>query len=255
VLIPLPDRDFDVTEVAVPWRVLRDAGHQVVFATEQAGTVPAADPRLLTGVLFGQLGAAPEAKDFYAELTSAEEFTATAGWAELDPAGFDGLLLPGGHAPGMRQYLGSPVLRDQVGRFWAPGMPVAAICHGVLVLARTRDAATGRSVLSGRRTTCLPKYMERLAYLATAWRLGRYYRTYHAYVEDEVKAALDDPGSQFQRGPLTLTARGTATDDTPAFVVADRNYLSARWPGDAYLFARRFCDLLQSPAQAGHCRA
>ena len=39
VLIPLPDRDFDVTEVAVPWRVLCDAGHQVVFATERAGTV------------------------------------------------------------------------------------------------------------------------------------------------------------------------------------------------------------------------
>lgn len=54
VLMPLPDRDFDVTEVAVPWRVLRDAGHQVVFATERQGTVPAADPRLLTGVLFGQ---------------------------------------------------------------------------------------------------------------------------------------------------------------------------------------------------------
>jgi putative intracellular protease/amidase len=39
VLIPLPDRDFDVTEVAVPWRLLRAAGHQVVFATEQAGTL------------------------------------------------------------------------------------------------------------------------------------------------------------------------------------------------------------------------
>jgi hypothetical protein len=26
-----------------------------------------------------------------------------------------------------------------------------------------------------------------------------------------------------------------AADDTPAFVAADRNYLSARWPGDAYL--------------------
>ena len=33
--MPLPDRDFDVTEVAVPWRVLSDAGHQVVFATER----------------------------------------------------------------------------------------------------------------------------------------------------------------------------------------------------------------------------
>ena len=38
-----------------------------MFATEQAGPVPAADPRLLTGVLFGQLGAAPQAKSFYAE--------------------------------------------------------------------------------------------------------------------------------------------------------------------------------------------
>jgi putative intracellular protease/amidase len=33
---------------------------------------------------------------------------------------------------------GSPVLRDQVARFWAAGKPVGAICHGVLVLARTR---------------------------------------------------------------------------------------------------------------------
>ena len=161
VLVPLPDRDFDVTEVAVPWRILRDAGHEVVFATERAGTVPAADPRLLTGVLFGQLGASPEAKARYWELTEAPEFAATIGWADLDPAGFDGLLLPGGHAPGMRQYLGSPRLSEQVGRFWSLGRPVGAICHGVLVLARTRDPATGRSVLADRLTTCLPKYMER----------------------------------------------------------------------------------------------
>ncbi len=250
VLIPLPDRDFDVTEVAVPWRILRDGGHQVIFAAERAGTVPAADPRLLNGVLFGKLGAAPQALAFYQELARAVEFTATAAWADLDPAAFDGLLLPGGHAPGMRQYLGSAILREQVARFWALGRPVGAICHGVLVLARTRDAATGRSVLADRQTTCLAKYMERSAYLATAWRLGRYYRTYPAYVEDEVKAALDDPGAQFQRGPTTLTRRGTATDDTAAFAVADRNYLSARWPGDAYLFARRFCHLLQSSTGA-----
>ena len=243
--MPLPDRDFDVTEVAVPWRILRDAGHQVVFATEQAGTTPAADPRLLTGVLFGRLGAVPEAVTRYQELAGTPEFGATLAWADLDPAAFDGLLLPGGHAPGMRQYLGSPVLQAQVARFWALGRPVGAICHGVLVLARTRDPATGRSVLAARRTTCLPKYMERSAYLATAWRLGRYYRTYPAYVEDEVRAALDDPARQFSRGPRTLSARGTATDDAPAFVVQDGNYLSARWPGDAYLFGRRFTDLLQ----------
>jgi putative intracellular protease/amidase len=29
-----------------------------------------------------------------------------------------------------------------------------------------------------------------------------------------------------------------------AFTVRDGRYVSARWPGDAYLFARRFCELL-----------
>jgi putative intracellular protease/amidase len=244
ILMPLPDRDFDVTEVAVPWRMLRDAGHEVTFATEVAGTLPAADPRLLTGVLFGKLGAEPEPKRFYQELEASREFAETQAWADLDVSAFDGLVLPGGHAPGMRQYLGSSVLQEQVGRFWALGRPVGAICHGVLVLARTQDPATGRSVLADRNTTCLPKYMERSAYLATAWRLGKYYRTYPMYVEDEVRASLADPENQFSDGGRELR-RGTATDDSPAFVVEDGTYVSARWPGDAYLFARRFIALLE----------
>jgi putative intracellular protease/amidase len=250
VLMPVPDRDFDVTEVAVPWHILRSAGHEVAFATERAGTVPRADPRLLAGVLFGKLGAEPEAKSWYADLEADQAFAATAAWTDLDLAAFDGLLLPGGHAPGMRQYLGSRALQEHVARFWTLGRPVGAICHGVLVLARTRDAS-GRSVLADRQTTCLPKYMERTAYLATGWRLGRYYRTYPAYVEDEVRSALDDPGRQFKRGPRTLTARGSATDHASAFVVQDRNYVSARWPGDAYLFGRRFLELLEGSRRSG----
>ncbi|MCX4594207.1 type 1 glutamine amidotransferase domain-containing protein [Streptomyces sp. NBC_01549] len=249
VLMPVPDRDFDVTEVAVPWRILTDAGHEVVLATEHAGTRPAADPRLLTGVLFGQLGAAEEPRRFYEQLTGSPEFTSTVSWAEADVVEYDGLLLPGGHAPGMRQYLGSTALHQQIARFWALERPVGAICHGVLVLARARDLTTGRGVLADRRTTCLPKYMERTAYFTTAWRLGRYYRTYAAYVEDEVRAALSDPDTQFVRGPRTLTRRGTATDDTDAFVVEDGRYLSARWPGDAYLFARRYLALLGGTAE------
>ena len=46
VLVPLPDRDFDVTEVAVPWKLLSERGVDVVFATEE-GEVPTADPTLL----------------------------------------------------------------------------------------------------------------------------------------------------------------------------------------------------------------
>ena len=242
VLLPLPDHDFDVTEVAVPWKLLTEAGHEVVFATERAGVAPEADPKLLTGVLFGRLGAADEAKAIYRELTRAPEFRDPLAWIDLRVEDYDGLLLPGGHAPRMRQYLGSAVLRHRVAEFWGLERPVGAICHGVLVLARATDQ-DGRSLLAGSRTTCLTKPLERSAFYLPAWRLGRYYRTYPAYVEDEVRSALDDP-SQFERGPFAGIRRGTRTDHGPAFVVEDGRYVSARWPGDAYLFAERFAALL-----------
>jgi len=244
VLIPLPDRDFDVTEVAVPWKILTSAGVRVTFATEKGGVTPAADPLLLTGVIFGQLGAEDEPKEFYRELEAAPEFQKTVAWGDVDLKKVDGLILPGGHAQGMRQYLESESLFAKVVAFAASEKPLGAICHGVIVMARAKDAATGKSVLTAKRTTCLPKYMERAAYAFTSWKLGRYYRTYDAYVEEEVRAALADEEKQFERGPWTLSKRGTMTDDAPAFVVEDGSYLSARWPGDAYLFGKRFAGML-----------
>ncbi len=240
VVFPLPDHDFDVTEVAVPWKRLVEAGHQVVFATE-AGATPACDPLLITGVVFGALGARAEPLAFYRELERSPEFTSPKRWSEIDPASFDALFLAGGHAPGMRQYLGSDVVQRLTAGFFETTKPIAAICHGVLVAARSqRD---GRSVLHGLRTTCLPKYMERSAYLATFWRRGKYYRTYPAYVEDEVRVALAKP-EDFERGPKTLSKRGTRDDHTHAFVVEDGRYVSARWPGDAYLIANKLLERL-----------
>jgi putative intracellular protease/amidase len=237
VLVPLPDTDFDPTETAVPWKVLSDAGHEVVFATEE-GKKPACDHFLVRdeGVLFGQLGAKPGPKALYRELESADAFTKPMKWSDIDPGAFDGLVLPGGHAPGMKQYLASDVLKAKVSAFAKSKKPLGAICHGVVLLAR----ADG---LRGRKTTCLPKYMEKIAYYATAWKIGRYYRTYDAYVEDEVKDALSHP-SDFVRGPLTLFSHGTADDDSGAFVVESDEYVSARWPGDAYLFAKKIAERL-----------
>jgi len=236
VLFPLPDRDFDVTEVAVPWTLLREAGHDVVFATE-AGAPPACDPLLLTGVVFGKLGARADALACYRELERDPAFVAPRRWSACASDEFAALFLAGGHAPGMRQYLGSDEVQRLTAAFFTTPKPIAAICHGVLVAARSKTA-DGRSVLHGLRTTCLPKYMERSAYLATFWRRGRYYRTYPAYVEDEVTAALARP-EDFERGPRELSRRGTRDDDSHAFVVEDGRYVSARWPGDAYLIAKR----------------
>jgi putative intracellular protease/amidase len=247
VLCPLPDTDFDTTEVAVPWHVLQRAGHEVVFSTEKSGTLPTCDPLLLSGVLMGKLGAGDDAKALYGRLVEDLAFRSPRAWAELVVDEYDALLLPGGHAPNMRQYLGSPVLQEKVVAFWKLGRPVAAICHGTIVLARSIDPETQKSVLHHSKTTCLPKYMERSAYFLTAWKLGRYYRTYPTYVEDEVKSVLANSEMQFIRGPRTFVSRDRDEGGPPGFIVEDGRYVSARWPGDAWTFAKALLRRLPSP--------
>jgi putative intracellular protease/amidase len=189
-------------------------------------------------VIFGQLGAARDALDCYSSLQADSGFRAPQSWQALVATDFDALVLPGGHAPGMRQYLGSRQLGSLVTDFVATGRPFGAICHGPVVLARATDAESGRSLLHGRRTTCLPKSMERSAYALTAWKLGRYYRTYPTYVADEIRAALARPVDLIN-GPRSLgLRRGTDDDDGPTFVVEDGAYVSARWPGDSWAFAK-----------------
>jgi putative intracellular protease/amidase len=243
VLVPLPNRDFDPTEVAVPWAILREAGHDVVLATAD-GAAASADPVVLDGVMFGMLGPIPHAARTYAELEASGALRSPAHLHEVDPERIDALLLPGGHAKGMRPYLEDEALFGLVARIFAATKPVAAICHGVLVMARAHAPGSDRSLLHGRTSTCLPRYMERLAWWSTAWKLGRYYRTYDGYVQDEVEAALAPEGT-FVRGPIHLFSRGTEVDDRHAFVVEDGAYLSARWPGDAYLLGKRLVERLR----------
>ena len=243
VLIPVPDRGFDLTEVAVPWYLLASDGHEVVFCTEKGNGPPSADPILIAGAVPKTLRARAQAHAFYRELEHHDAFHAPKSWHDFEPAEFDGLILPGGHAPETRQYLESTRLQEHVARFFELDRPVGAICHGVLVAARSRDGSTGRSVLYERRTTCLAKYQELGGFLMTSWKLGRYYRTYREYVADLVKAELHHP-NQFKRGPLTLMARDSESDSSPAFVEVDGRYVSARWPGDAYTFTRTFEKLL-----------
>lgn len=66
--------------------------------------------------------------------------TAPLTWRDLEVSAYDGLLLAGSHAPGMRQHLGHVELQAFIAKFWATGKPLGAICPGVLVLARSKDA-------------------------------------------------------------------------------------------------------------------
>jgi putative intracellular protease/amidase len=211
------------------------------------------------------LRANTDGRSAYAALVREPGFNSPLRWEDASGGALDGLLLPGGHrARGMRPYLESSLLQQLVVSYFSVDKPVGAICHGVLLAARSVDPATGASVLHGRRTTALTWQLER-----TAWAVARrtrfwdpsYYRTYceepgdppgFMSVQLEVTRALADPGD-FVEVPRDAPdyklktsgrARDTAADARPAWVVRDGNYLSARWPGDVHTFARTFSDLL-----------
>ena len=255
VLVPLPRRDFDPTEAGVPWRVLTEAGHAFVFATPDAAPAQA-DQRMLTGsdlgLLAPMLRAQSSAVADHDRMVQSAAYRSPIAWsaiAEGLAAGrFDALLLPGGHAPGMREYLESTELQSGVAAFFERDLPVAAICHGTVLAARSRVAGgegAGRSVLYGRRTTGLTRQLEMLAWRLTRHRLGGYYRTYPQTVQDEVAAALRST-TDFLVGPPALL-RDSDRLRRVGFTVRDGRYLSARWPGDAHRFAHELAGMLAGP--------
>lgn len=245
ILCLLPQSGFDPTESAVPWKALREAGIDVTFATPD-GKAAQADARLVSGG-FGPLTflfmTRKEDLSVYDEMAQCIQFRQPLSYDDVDPGAFSGLLIPGGHAAGVKSLLESARAQAITLAFFKADKPVAAVCHGVVLLARTIDPATGKSVLHGRRTTALTAAnMELPAWLLTAPWLGRYYRTYPQTVEAEVRAALASP-DHFLRGPF-MAQRDTSRNTRAGFVVQDGNYLSARWPGDCHRFAQALVGLI-----------
>ncbi|WP_135363218.1 DJ-1/PfpI family protein [Halosimplex halophilum] len=118
-------------EVMVPFQALQAVGHEVdaVCPDREAGET------VKTAV-----------HDFRGDQTYLEErghdFELTATLSEVDPADYDGLVLPGGRAPEyIRNY---DAVIDAVEHFFDEDKPVAAICHAMQILVAA-DAVEGRT--------------------------------------------------------------------------------------------------------------
>ena len=117
---------FEDSELLVPWYRLLEEGIAVEIAAPQKGPI--------TG------------KHGY-------QVEATLALAQLAPADFDLLILPGGKAPARLR--SEEKLLALVRSFFADNKPVAAICHGPQILVSA-------GVLAGRKATCYKSVAEEL---------------------------------------------------------------------------------------------
>jgi putative intracellular protease/amidase len=246
VVMLLPAVDYDPTESAVIWDRLTAAGIDVRFATPN-GEPAYADPRLVDkgfSVLSPLLMTKADSLGAYQRMVGDAQFAKPCAYQDVDIEHAGGLFIPGGHAKGVRTLLESPAAQAIAVTAMTADIPVGAVCHGVLLLARSIDPSTGRSVLYGRQTTALTAALELGGWALTRLWLGDYYRTYPTTVQAEVTAALNKPGD-FHTGPPAML-RDSPDHLGRGFTVKDGNYLSARWPGDCYRFASEYVDLVRA---------
>lgn len=123
-------------ETMVPFQALLAVGHKVhaVCPDKKAGD-----------------SVATAIHDFDGAQTYSEKrghnFALNATFVDIDPAGYDALVIPGGRAP---EYLRlNPKAIEIVRHFFDADKPVAAICHGAQLLA-------GARVLEGRTCSAYP---------------------------------------------------------------------------------------------------
>ncbi|AKT37440.1 DJ-1/PfpI family protein [Chondromyces crocatus] len=123
-------------EVMVPFQALQMVGHVVhaVCPDKKAGD------KVRTAV-----------HDFEGDQTYSEkrghDFVLNASFASVKPEDYDALVIPGGRAPEYLRLEGRVIEATQ--HFFRASKPIAAICHGVQLLAATGE-------LSGRRCSGYP---------------------------------------------------------------------------------------------------
>jgi putative intracellular protease/amidase len=196
---------------------------------------------MLTGWTQTMLGADKHTIALYDNMTASSAWKSPLSYTKssFTLKDFDLVFLPGGHDQGIRQLLDCPRAHALLVDFFpltrrdAVGKPkyCGAICHGVQLLAHSRNAS-GVSVLQDVATTTLPAFFESSVHNATRLVLGDYYKTYGAgteSVEAIVRSSLKDDTAQF---------KGSINAASP-FVVEDQRYryFSGRWPGDAQVLA------------------
>ncbi|MBB3429080.1 putative intracellular protease/amidase [Rhizobium sp. BK312] len=234
---------FYLNELMQPVKALRDAGHDITFATPR-GTAPSVDKTSIDKMYFGGDEAAMKASQTQLDELGLLSSTASpvVSLARVEQIGydhFDAVYVPGGHAP-MQDLLVSPELGKLLTYFHEKGKTTALACHGPIALISTlRDAkgftaqlettgaanAGGEWIYAGYKLTVISNREEEMAKgLLNGGQMKFYPQT-----------ALEQAGGKFSK----------ADEPFAAYVVTDRELITGQNPASAPLVAQELLKRLQ----------
>jgi putative intracellular protease/amidase len=201
-------------EFANPYKILTDAGHEVVVATPN-GVTPKVDMMSLRPEM---VGGNDEALELEAIIRSAEAMMRPLKLSDVRLEDYDAVYLPGGHGP-----MSDLALDADCGRLLsaqlASGNPLFIVCHGPAALLSTR--IHGVSPFKGYRITGFTNEEEEAVGVAPTapWLL-----------ETDLKEKV---GVEFSRGPIW-----------EPYMVEDRNLVTGQNPHSAAVLGNRMLEIL-----------
>ncbi|WOX15122.1 type 1 glutamine amidotransferase domain-containing protein [Streptomyces sp. N50] len=202
-------------EFAAPYKLITEAGHEVVVATPN-GVTPNVDMMSLRPSMAGGEQGALDLEEI---IRSAEVMRRPLQLSDVRLEDYDAVYLPGGHGPMADLALDADVGRILTAQL-ASGKPLAIVCHGPSAILATR--IHGVSPFKGYRMTCFTNDEEEGVGLASrvTWLL-----------ETELK---DKIGVEFSRGEIWKP-----------YMVEDRNLITGQNPDSAAVLGERLLELLK----------
>jgi putative intracellular protease/amidase/quinol monooxygenase YgiN len=193
-------------ELAVPYCMFLDVGHEVTIASVRGGRMPVDQRSSKT------TGAPPAVQRFLGDARAMAAIEATPAIEAIRAGDYDAIFLPGGHGA-MWDLPGSEALALALGEAFDERRVIAALCHGVagLVSARRRD---GRPIVAGGLVAGFTNAEEEAEALA-------------AIVPFLLETRLRELGARFERGP-----------NFESFAIRDGNLITGQNPASSADVAR-----------------
>lgn len=203
---------FWLEELAAPYYVFLEAGHEVILASMLGGQPPM-DPESHDSDNQSEIG-----QQFLDDQQAMLQLANTTPLVDIQPEDYDAVFYPGGHGP-IWDLAESPHSIEIVEAMYAVGKPVSAVCHGPVVF-RHAKAPSGKPLVAGKQVTAFSN-SEEIA----------------VHKQDVVPYLIEDElirlGGHYQKG-----------DDWSDFSIADGHLITGQNPASSRSCAKKMLVLL-----------